>query len=148
MTQEDVYESLYELYAIFDIGMIADSFKEVLRAQFTPTEADLAVKVGFEGKKFDQIQSETGMEPKKLKKMLYTMGDKGTIWIDPATDDPSFKTVGLAGPGLIETGGWGNIRFPNSVQVMKALHKLEVDSSIENLVLRARSELKGYAVNK
>jgi Pyruvate/2-oxoacid:ferredoxin oxidoreductase delta subunit len=115
------------MYSVFNIQMIEDSFKEVLCAQFTPAEADLAIKVGFEGGKFDQIQEKTGVAPKKLKKMLYTMGDKGTMWIDPGTQDPVFKTIGLAGPGLIETGGWGNIRFPHSVKVMKALHKLEVD---------------------
>jgi len=59
--------------------------------------------------------------------MLETMALRGTMWIDPGVDDPIYKTIGLAGPGLIETGGWGNIKFPNSLQVMQALHKLEKD---------------------
>ncbi len=55
------------------------------------------------------------------------MAKKGTVWIDPATENPTYKTMGFAGPGLVETGGWGNIKFPNSVKILKALHKFEVD---------------------
>jgi electron transport complex protein RnfB len=128
MTTKDIYKELFEMYIpFFSVGMLEDSMMELLRHQFTPEEANLAVKVGFDGGKIDQIQKKTGIEINKLKKMLKTMADKGTILIDPEKEDPDYKTMGLAGPGLVETGGWGNLRFPHSVQLMKALHRFEVD---------------------
>jgi len=127
MTTKDIYQVLFELYEPFNVHMLEDSMIELLRVQFTPEEADLAIKVGFGGLKFDQVQQKTGIEPNRLKKMLKTMAEKGTMWIDPGKEDPEYKTIGLAGPGLVETGGWGNIKFPNSVQVMKALHNFEKD---------------------
>jgi len=135
MTDQDVYEALFQLYEQepFDLSKIKDSMMEVLRLQFTPKEADVAVKVGFEGGNLDQIQKRTGIFKSQLKQMLYTMATKGTMWITPLTDDPVYKTIGMAGPGIIETGGWGNIRFPHSVSLMKALHKLEHDFTIKCL---------------
>jgi Pyruvate/2-oxoacid:ferredoxin oxidoreductase delta subunit len=127
MTTRDAYEDLYELYSIFNVHIVAEPMMELLRAQFTFEEAELAVKVDFSGGTLDELQQKTGMEKNKLKRMLETMADKGTVWIDPGVEDPVYKTMGLAGPGLVETGGWGNIKFPNSVQLMKTLHKFEVD---------------------
>jgi len=129
MKTKDVYESLFDMYAEIGFGAskVADSLTEVLRLQFTPEEAELAVKVGFQGGKLDQIQERTGIEREKLRKMLNTMGDKGTMWISPGKEDPRYRTIGIGGPGLVETGGWGNVRFPHSVQLMKALHRFEVD---------------------
>ncbi len=125
---KDIYQDLFEVYdSLFTVNMLSDSMIELLRVQFTPEEADLAIKVGFEGAKFDQIQQKTDIERNRLSNMLKTMADKGTMWIDPGKEDPDYKTIGLAGPGLVETGGWGNIKFPHSVQLMKALHKFEVD---------------------
>ena len=136
MTKKDVYESLLELYRHepFDLSQITDSLMEVLRIQFTPAEAELAVVVGFDGGNLDQIQKKCGIDREKLKDMLRTMADKGTMWITPGSDDPVYKTIGMAGPGIIETGGWGNIRFPHSVPLMKALHRLEHDFTTKSLV--------------
>ena len=33
--------------------------------------------------------------------------------------------VGIGWPGLIETGAWGNVRFPQSVALMKAMHEFQ-----------------------
>jgi hypothetical protein len=120
----DAYQSLLDMYdgSPFKTSRVADSLIEVLRLQFTPEEADLATKVGLKGGKLDQIQERTGIEKTKLKKMLGTMADKGTMWISPGKEDPTYRTIGVAGPGLLETGGWGNVRFPHSVQLMKALY--------------------------
>lgn len=127
MASNDVYEDLFEMYSIFNVHMVKDTIMEVMRCQFTPDEAELAVKVGFAGGRLDDLQKTTGMERSSLKKMLTTMRDKGTVWIDPGQEYPNYKVMGLAGPGLVETGGWGNIRFPHSVRLLKALHHFEVD---------------------
>ncbi|MFO8010680.1 MAG: 4Fe-4S binding protein [Dehalococcoidia bacterium] len=127
MVTRDTYEDLYEMYAIFNVHLVADTFKDLLREQFTPEEADLAVKVGFGGGKLDELANMTGIEKDKLKNKLEAMAARGTMWVDPGVDDPTYKTIGLAGPGLVETGGWGNIKFPNSVKLMQALHRFEVD---------------------
>ena len=129
MNNNDAYESILEMYEgkPFTVSKVADSLLEVLRFQFTPEEAELAVKVGLKGGKLDEIQARTGIEKNKLKKMLNTMADKGTMWIRPGKEDPTYRTIGVAGPGLLETGGWGNIRFPYSVQLMKALYEFQLD---------------------
>jgi len=51
MAEKDVYEALLDLYRQdpFDLSQVTDSLMEVLRLQFTPEEAELAVTVGFEG---------------------------------------------------------------------------------------------------
>jgi len=44
MTKNDVYQELIQMYSIFNVDTIADSLMELMRAQFTPEEADLAVR--------------------------------------------------------------------------------------------------------
>jgi len=129
MADNDVYKSLFEMYEQegFQLHLAADSFMELLRAQFTPGEAELALKVGLEGGKLDMLQKKTGIEKDKLKDMLTTMAYKGTVWISPEKDDPDYKTIGTAGPGIVETGGWGNVKFPDSIAINTALHKFQVD---------------------
>jgi electron transport complex protein RnfB len=131
MADNDVYKSLFEMYEQegFQLHLAADSFMELLRAQFTPGEAELALKVGLEGGKLDMLQKKTGIEKDKLKDMLTTMAYKGTVWVSSDKDDPDYKTMGTAGPGLVETGGWGNVKFPDSIAVNKALHKFQVEFS-------------------
>jgi ferredoxin len=129
MKNNDAYEAILEMYEgkPFKTSKVADSLIEVLRFQFTPEEAELAVKVGLKGGKLDQIHERSGIEKNKLKKMLNTMADKGTMWIRPGTEDPTYRTIGVAGPGLLETGGWGNVRFPHSIQLLKALYAFQLD---------------------
>ena len=129
--ERDIYQELFGLYALFKVDILADSMLELLRVQFTPEEADLAVKVGLGGGTLDELQQKTGMERARLQRMLATMADKGTMWTDPGREDPCYRTIGLAGPGLVEVGGWGNIRFADSVQIMKKLHDFEVDFAMK-----------------
>jgi Pyruvate/2-oxoacid:ferredoxin oxidoreductase delta subunit len=117
----------------FHLHLAEDSFMEVLRLQFTPGEADLALKVGFEGGKLDQLQKKTGIEKDKLKNMLTTMAYKGTMWVSAENEGPVYKTMGVGGPGLVETGGWAHIKLPHSVALNKALHKFQVEFSTECL---------------
>jgi len=134
MVQKDAYQELFERYAKAPgIEAMADSLMELLRLQFTPEEATLALKVGARGRKLGEIQERSGIEEGKLKRMLNTMADKGTMWIDPGQDDPDYRTIGIAGPGLLETGGWGNIRFPHSVRLMQMLHRFQLDFARECL---------------
>ncbi len=128
MKEKDIYKELFEMYdPFYTVNMLEKTMIPLLRIQFTPKEAELAVTIGFEGGKIEALSEKTGIEKGKLKKILNIMADKGTVWIDPATEDPVYKTIGLAGPGLVETGGWGNIRFPHHVSLMKALHHFEVE---------------------
>jgi ferredoxin len=127
MSEGDVYRELFDMYAPFNVSMLEDSMMSVLRLQFSPKEAELALKVGFEGGNLSQLQERTGIDADRLKALLTTMAEKGTMWISPGEADPTYRTIGIAGPGLVETGGWGNIRFPHSVQLLKALHAFEVD---------------------
>jgi electron transport complex protein RnfB len=126
MTKEDAYEKLAEMFNQIPPGIsYAPSIMEVFRLQYTPEEAELAVKVGLKGVKLDEILKRTDIEADKLKKMLITMADKGTIWITPGEQNPNYRAVGIGGPGLIETGAWGNIRFPYSVALLKAMHEFQ-----------------------
>lgn len=128
MTHEKTYEALLGLYdesPLYD-DSIRDSLMRVLRLQFTPGEAELAVAVGFEGLTLEAIAARTGIDPARLETMLHTMAEKGTIWTS-SDEDPEYSVIGIAGPGLIETGGWGNVRFPHSVKLLAALRTFQID---------------------
>ncbi|MCX5998550.1 MAG: hypothetical protein NTU41_02880, partial [Chloroflexi bacterium] len=126
MVVKDVYEQLVDMYNQAPPGgSNVPSVMKVLRLQFTPEEAELAVKVGLRGVKLDQIEQRTGIDRPRLKRMLSTMADKGTMWITPGEENPNYRVVGIGGPGLIETGAWGNVRFPHSVALMKAMHEFQ-----------------------
>jgi len=134
VTTKDVYEQLADMLDQSPPGVPkTPSLMKLLRLQYTPKEAKLAVKVGLKSVKLDQIAEKTGIEKGKLKKMLNTMADKGTMWITPGEENPNYRATGVGGPGLIETGGWGNVRFPYSVQLLKALHKFQREFAIEKL---------------
>jgi hypothetical protein len=93
MNEADVYEQLADMLADAPTGSPAiktPELIEILRLQYTPKEAQLAVDVGLLSVKLDEIAANTGIEKGKLKAMLYTMADKGTMWIDPATEDPNY----------------------------------------------------------
>jgi len=134
MTTKDVYEQLADMFDQIPPGISSTpSIMEVFRLQYTPEEADLAVKVGLRGIKLDQVQERTGIEREKLRKMLDTMADKGTMWITPGGENPNYRAVGIGGPGLIETGAWGNVRFPYSVQLLKAMQKFQYEWATNGL---------------
>jgi len=70
MTSEVAYERLAKMFDQIPPGIsYAPSLMEVLRLQYTPEEADLAVKVGLKGIKFAQVQERTGIGKEKLRKM-------------------------------------------------------------------------------
>ncbi len=123
----DVYERLFEEYAAFKVDMTRETMMDVLRLQFTPEEAELAIKVGFRPKRLDALLKKSGADRGALKRMLRTMGRKGTIYATPEAEDPEYSLIGLGGPGLIETGGWRNLSLAHSVPLLKALQRWQLD---------------------
>ena len=126
MAEKDVYEELANMYLTEDVVGIptTPAFMKLLHLQFTPEEAALSLKVRFDGGTLDELSGKTGMDKDKLKEMFYTMADKGTIWFDPGDDDPVYKAVLAAAPGLVETGIWGGIRHHYDVELGKALYEV------------------------
>ena len=127
VAEDDVYQRLFEAYAAFKVDMTRETMMEVLRLQFTPEEAELGVKVGFRPKRLDAIARKTRADRGTLQRMLTTMGRKGTMYATPGAQDPEYKLMGLGGPGLIETGGWRETTFADSVPLMKALCRWQID---------------------
>ena len=126
MTKKDAYEKLAEMFNQLPPGIsYVPSIMQVLRLQYTSKEAELAVEVGLKGIKLDEVQRRTGIDKQELNRMLNRMADKGTMWITPREENPNYRSVGIGGPGLIETGAWGNIRFPYSVQLLKAMARFQ-----------------------
>jgi hypothetical protein len=126
MSGKDIYEELVKMEETEDIIGIpkAEAFSRVLHLQFTPEEAGLAVQIHLTGGTVDELSQKTGLGKYRLKNMLMTMADNGTIFYDPAEDDPVYRVVGSAAPGLIETGLWGNINRPYTVELGKALYEV------------------------
>ena len=124
-THDETYETLADMYVNEDIigGPKTPAFLEMLSLYFTPAEAELALQIRFEGDTLNGLAEKMKIEKDTLKKKLLTMADKGTIFYD-SSDDPTYKVVGMAAPGLIETGLWCNIKFPFSVQLAKFINQV------------------------
>ncbi len=132
---KDVYRQVAEMVDRDDVvGVpVTPAFLKVLSLQFTEKEAELALKVGLAGGNIECLAEKTGIDKDKLKTMLNAMADKGTVWIDPRSDDPQYRILGSSAPGLVETGIWGGIRFPYDVELGKALHEVVVEWAREKL---------------
>lgn len=133
--ENDVYQQLADMIDEEDIVGIkkTPAFLKVLSLQFTLEEARLALHVHLTGTKLDEIAERSGIKKEKLKKLLNTMADKGTIFIEPGKEDPTYKVVGASAPGFTETGLWGNIKYPYTVELAKALHQVLKEWSEEKL---------------
>jgi len=95
---------------------------EILKLQYTPEEARLAIQVGFSGSKLEELADRTDIQKDELIKMLNTMSDKGTMWIDPGSEAPNYRTLTIEGPGIAETAAWGD-KFPWSRELKKRWNK-------------------------
>ncbi len=127
MSGKNIYDELAKMIDEEDItgGMPATpSFLKLLRLQFTHTEAEMAVKIRTTGGTLDQLSEKLGMEKAKLEKKLMIMADKGTILYDPEEENPIYKAVAMTAGGLTETGLWGNIRFPYTVELGKVINQV------------------------
>ena len=112
MSNKDVYEELADMEENEDPGGIpkTEAFLELLRLQFSPEEARLALQIRLTGGTLDELSQKTGIDSDRLKSMLMTMADKGTVFYDPDEENPVYRVVGCTAPGLTETAVWGNIR--------------------------------------
>ncbi|MEA1959239.1 MAG: 4Fe-4S binding protein [Chloroflexota bacterium] len=138
MSDDRVNEIYRKLAGMIDkediVGMaITPAFLRLLSLQFTPEEARLALHVHLTGAKIDELAEKTGMSKEKLKDMLLTMADKGTVRYNVQEDDPVFCVLGTAAGGLTETGLWANIKYPFTIQLAEALHQVVKDYSEEKL---------------
>ena len=126
-----LYEKLAEMIGKEDItGMPkTPAFLELLSLQFTPEEAQLALHVHLTGAKLDDIAERSGIDKKKLKSMLLTMADKGTVRYKIDEEYPVYYVLGMVAGGLTETGLWGNIKYPFTIQLAGALHQVIKDYS-------------------
>ena len=90
MSFDAIYVALFEMYAEIPFGAdrVKESLMEVLKIQFSPEEAELAVQVGLSGGKLADIEERSGMTREQLVPMLRTMAEKGTMWISPGKEDP------------------------------------------------------------
>jgi NAD-dependent dihydropyrimidine dehydrogenase PreA subunit len=126
MSNSDAYDKLADMMCTEDFrtgpGMKTPEFIEILQIQYTPEEAQLAVEVGFSGGKLVELAERTGIEKETLKKKLNTMADKGTIWIDPGSEDPNYRAMLVEGPGIAETAAWGD-KFPWTEELKKRWNK-------------------------
>ncbi len=132
---KDVYEQLAQMVDEEDVVGAAQTpaLLKLIGLYFTPEEAQLALQMRPSSVRLGEIAAKTGIGEAKLKKMLWTMADKGIVFIEPGVEDPLYKVVGMAAPGLSETGLWGNIRFPYTVELGKALHPVLKEWAEERL---------------
>ncbi len=137
MVKEDMYKELAEMINREDphvIGLsVTPALMKLLSLQFTPEEAKLALQVGLTGGTLDELSAKVGVNKDKLKQMLHTMANKGTMWIDPVKEDPTYRVLGSCAPGLSETGLFGGIRFPYDVELGKALHQVQYEWARDRL---------------
>jgi Pyruvate/2-oxoacid:ferredoxin oxidoreductase delta subunit len=126
VTEKNVYEELAEMIDKEDVvGMpLTPSFLRILSLQFAPEEAALALQTHLSGATLDELAGRTGIGKTRLKDTLLKMADKGTIVYDPAQEDPAYKVAGMVAGGLTETGMWGGIRFPFTVQLGIAMYTM------------------------
>ena len=129
MPQNDIYQQLAEMIDREDVvgGPVTPAMLRLLKLQFTPEEAELATRITLTGGTLDELSSRLEMDKTRLHRKLMVMADKGTIIYDPAADDPVYRCIGMVAGGLTETGVWGGIRFPFSVQLGKELNQLSKD---------------------
>ena len=68
MAENDVYEELADMHFTEDVVGIpkTPSFMKLLRLQYAPEEAVLALKVRFNGGTIDEVITTTGMEKEKF----------------------------------------------------------------------------------
>jgi len=126
MAEKDVFERLAQMISEEDlVGQpITPAFLRLLRLQFTEDEAELALKIGLVGGTLDELSPKLGMDKDTLEEKLMAMADKGTIIYDPADENPIYRCVGMTAGGLTETGAWGGVRFPFSVELIKELNQV------------------------
>ena len=82
---KDVYEQLAQMVDEEDVVGAAQTpaLLKLIGLYFTPEEAQLALQMRLSSVRLGEIAAKTGIGEAKLKKMLWTMADKGTVFIEP-----------------------------------------------------------------
>lgn len=136
---EDVYEKLVKwLVTTFRALPEIDSpeFREVVYLMYTPEEASLALEIGPKGGKLDELATKTKRTREDLKAALEIMGKKGTMYIQPETENPTYRPLGVEAPGIFETVGWLGPNAPLKNELIDRLTKFRtiyVDEGIARL---------------
>src|SRR4030043_1005479 len=152
MATKDAYDDLADM--LLSEGhrvapeMKTPEFIEMLKLQYTPDEAHLATQIGFTGGKLDELAEKTGIKKETLKKKLDTMAHKGTLWIDPVGDAPTYKALHLEAPGIIEATGWTGHSFPWLPELRKRWHSYYRTYYTEAIVKKGTPPLGPYAASK
>jgi Pyruvate/2-oxoacid:ferredoxin oxidoreductase delta subunit len=121
----EIYEQVADMLIAEDImaGPKTPAFLKLLSLQLTEAEARLALHIRTTGATLAELAEKTRIKKEKLEKMLYTMADKGTVYYELG-DDPTFRVVKMAAPGFTETGLWGGIKYPFTVELAKTINEV------------------------
>ena len=136
---EDVYEQLIKwLVTTFRALPEIDSpeFREVVHLMYTPEEASLALEIGPKGGKLNELAAKTKRNGEELEAILEAMGEKGTMYIQPGSEDPIYRPLGVEAPGIFETVGWLRPNAPLKNELIDRLTKFRtiyVDEGISRL---------------
>jgi NAD-dependent dihydropyrimidine dehydrogenase PreA subunit len=122
----DIFEQVADM--IIEEDIVAPpktpAFLKILSLQFTKEEARIALKLRTTGCRLSEIAERTGLKPEKMEKKLLAMAEKGTVYYDTSSSDPVYRVVKTAAPGFSETGLWGGVRYPYTVELGKAMHEM------------------------
>lgn len=106
MSEHGVYEQLADYLNSMPVGAPkTPELFEILKILYTEQEAALALKIPFMPMSLEALIDRTGMEEDKLKPMLDTMYEKGTVFLMPDVDEPMYRLLPTV-VGFSETPFW------------------------------------------
>lgn len=104
-------------------GVMSKELMDILRFQYTPEEARLALDMGPTGGTIDDLMKKLGMPKEKLMLLIKSMEKKGTIYTEPGREDPVYWPIGMEALGIIETASWGDNSTPFKKRLNELWHK-------------------------
>jgi electron transport complex protein RnfB len=113
---------------------------DILKFQYTPEEAWLAIEMGPKGGKIDELAAKVGKSREELEPLIKSMEKKGTIYTEPGSEDPAYRPLGIELPGLVETAAWGDNTTPFKKELNKLWYKFKPIYVNEGV-----AEIGGYA---
>ena len=94
-------------------------FRELVQFLYTPEEALLAVQMGPDGGKLDELVTKVGMKKEDLEALIECMMKKGTMFREPGSENPIYRPLGVELPGLFDTSALGDPNNPFKKQLLK-----------------------------
>jgi formate hydrogenlyase subunit 6/NADH:ubiquinone oxidoreductase subunit I len=143
--EQEAYEKLADWLATTFRGLPGikkPEFMDLIRYLYTEEEARLALEMGPEGGRLDELAATTGISKENLKPLIASMEKKGTLYTEPGSDDPVYRPLGLEVPGLAETSGWGDVSTPFKRELLGLMHKFRpiyVDEAVSELGQHSRA---------